>query len=55
MRKDFLASGLRYQLNILECALDDLESNSGDVDACFVDESLKRVEINLRRLRRASK
>lgn len=54
MRKDFLASALRYQICLLQSALDGVVDAS-DVDSSFVAESLKRVEINLKKLRKVTR
>lgn len=51
LRKDYLASNLRYQSAVLRSVLEDIERDV-DADQSFIDESLKRVEMNLRTLRR---
>ena len=50
-RKDFIASHLRSQIEALRMVLESMErenlANSG-----YIDESLKKVEKNLHRIRR---
>jgi uncharacterized protein YnzC (UPF0291/DUF896 family) len=52
LRKDYIASHLRAQVNALKSVLDALEC-SDDFDNDYTDESLKRVEINLRGMRKS--
>jgi hypothetical protein len=51
LRRDYIASHLRYQLATLRSVIDDIE-NSNRVEESYVDESLKRVAANLSRLRK---
>jgi hypothetical protein len=51
LRKDYIASHLRSQLNTLLSVLQTIE-DSELIEDDYTDESLKRVEINIRRLRR---
>lgn len=53
LQKDFLVSTLRTQVGILKNALDGIECTC-DVDTEFVDESIRRVETGLRRLRKVA-
>ena len=53
LQKDFLVSTLRTHMSILKNALDGIEY-ANDVDSDFIDESLKRVEVGLRKLRKVA-
>ncbi len=51
LQKDFVASSLRHQLSIIRTALESIEgAESSDDD--FIQESLKQVEIGIRKLRK---
>lgn len=54
LHKDFIASHIRSQLTTLNGVLECIESSglSNEKENGYVDESLKRVEKNIRRLRR---
>jgi hypothetical protein len=54
LQKDFLVSTLRTQVSILKNALDGIECEC-DVDTAFVDESIRRVETGLRKLRKVAR
>ena len=51
MRKDFVASYLRSQLNRLQDVLDNIEEES-KVECDFATDSLKEVETSLRKIRK---
>jgi hypothetical protein len=51
IRKDFIATYLRFQLNSLKNILDDIEEQN-KVDCGYTRESLKDIEIKLRQLRK---
>lgn len=51
MRRDFLASNLRSQLNRLRCLLDAIEYED-KIGCDYTYESIKEVEGNLRQLRK---
>ena len=51
IRRDFVASNLRSQLNRLRGILDNIEEEEA-VDCEFATESLKEVETNLRQIRK---
>ena len=51
LSKDYISSYLRYQLSNLETVLKNIEGEA-EIDNAYVDESLKRVEVNLRQLRK---
>lgn len=51
LRRDFVASHLRSQLNRLHSVLDIFEEE-GHVDCDFAYESLKEIEISLRQIRK---
>lgn len=51
MRRDFVASNLRSQLNRLQNILNDIEVG-GNVDCQNADISLKEIEIGLRQVRK---
>ena len=51
IRKDFIASHLRSQINSLQNILDDIEEQN-KVDCGYARESLKDIEIKLRQLRK---
>jgi hypothetical protein len=51
IRKDFISSHLRSQLNSLKNILDDIEEQN-KVDCGYARESLKDIEIKLRQLRK---
>jgi len=51
VRKDFVASHLRSQLNRLQNVLDNIEEENR-VECDFATESLKEVETNLRKIRK---
>jgi hypothetical protein len=52
LRKDYVASYLRSQMSTLRAALEAME-NSNKIEDDFVNESLRRVEINIKHLRRS--
>ena len=54
LRKDYVASYLRSQVGSLSAVLDQIE-NSNCKEDDFVRESLKRVEMQLRRLRKTNR
>jgi hypothetical protein len=49
--KDFVASHLRCQIATLQGVLDNIES-SNRIEGDYVEEAFRRVEVNLRQLRR---
>jgi hypothetical protein len=51
LRKDYVASHLRSQVNTLRAVLDAME-NSNCIEDDYAGESLKRVEIDIRNLRK---
>ena len=51
MRRDFVASNLRSQLNRLQSILNDIEVGSR-VDSQNADISLKEIEVGLRKIRK---
>ena len=51
LRRDYIASNLRSQLNTLTSVIDTLE-NAGWNEKEYADESLKRIEQDIRRIRR---
>lgn len=51
MRKDFVASYLRSQLNRLQDVLDNIEEES-KVECDFATDSLREVETSLRKIRK---
>jgi hypothetical protein len=51
IRRDFVASNLRSQLNRLRGILDNIEEEDA-VDYEYASESLKEVETNLRQIRK---
>jgi hypothetical protein len=51
IRKDFIASHLRSQVNGLQNILDNIEEEN-KVDCSYAHESLKDIEIKLRQLRK---
>ncbi|MFA5389482.1 MAG: hypothetical protein WC312_07045 [Candidatus Omnitrophota bacterium] len=51
IRKDFVASHLRSQVNRLQNILDNIEEEN-KVDSCYAHESIKEIETNLRQLRK---
>lgn len=51
MRKDFVASYLRSQLNRLQDVLDNIEEES-KVECGFAADSLREVETSLRKIRK---
>jgi hypothetical protein len=51
IRRDFVASHLRYQLNRLRSILDNIEEDK-QVDSGYTGESLKEIETGLRQIRR---
>ena len=51
MRKDFVASYLRSQLNRLQDVLDNIDGEN-KVECGFATESLRKVETSLRRIRK---
>ncbi len=54
LRKDYVASYLRSQVSILKAVLEAME-NSNMIEDDFASESLKRVEINIKNLRKSLK
>ena len=52
LRKDYLASHLRSQMNTLKAVLEAME-HSNEIEDDYASESLKRVEINIRNLRQS--
>ena len=51
IRRDFVASNLRSQLNRLRHILDNIEEETA-VDCEYANESLKEIETNLRQIRK---
>ena len=51
IRRDFVATNLRSQLNRLCSILTDIEKED-TVDCDYTNESLRAIEINLRQIRR---
>ena len=51
IRKDFIATHLRSQLNSLRNILDNIEEEN-KVDCDYARESLKDIEVKLRQLRK---
>ena len=51
MRKDFVASYLRSQLNRLQDVLDNIEEEN-KVECGFATDSLREVETSLRKIRK---
>ena len=51
IRRDFVASNLRLQLNRLRGILDNIEEEEA-VDCGYANESLKQIETNLRQIRK---
>jgi len=51
VRKDFIASYLRFQLNSLRNILDNIEEEN-KVDCDYARESIKDIEVKLRQLRK---
>lgn len=51
IRRDFVASNLRSQLNRLRHILDNIEEED-KVDCEYASESLKEIETNLRQIRK---
>jgi hypothetical protein len=52
LRKDYIASYLRSQMNTLRVVLEAME-NSNRIEDDFANESLRRVEINIKNLRKS--
>ena len=52
LRKDYVASYLRSQMNTLKAVLEAME-DSNSIEDNYANESLKRVEINIRSLRKS--
>ena len=53
LSKDFLAAHLRFQLDALKSILSNIESSEDRaLEDSYVIESLQRVEVNLRGLRK---
>jgi hypothetical protein len=52
LRKDYVASYLRSQVSTLRAVLEAME-NSNMIEDDFANESLKRVEINIKNLRKS--
>ncbi len=51
IKKDFIASHIRSQVNTLKAVLESME-NSNFLEDDYANESLKRVETNLHQLRK---
>ncbi len=54
LRKDFVSSHLRSQIDALKDVLKTMETENS-MDDGYIDENLKQVEKNLQRLRKLSK
>ena len=52
IRKDFLATNLRNQLSRLRSILNNNIEGEEYIDCNFTNESLKEIEVSLRRIRR---
>ena len=52
MRRDFVATHLRSQVDRLNTVLGDIE-NQGATDCEYTRESLKEIEINIRQIRKS--
>lgn len=52
IRRDFVASHLRSQLEQLRNVLESIEEEE-DVDSGYADESLKQIEMTLRNIRKS--
>ena len=52
LRKDYVASYLRSQMDTLKAVLEAME-DSNSIEDNYANESLKRVEINIRNLRKS--
>jgi len=52
IRRDFVVSHLRSQLNRLRDVLESIEEEE-DVDSGYADESLKQIERTLRNIRKS--
>lgn len=50
IRRDFVASHLRNQINRLRSILDNIEEEQADCD--YAGQSLKEIEIGLRQIRK---
>jgi len=51
IRRDFVASHLRSQLNRLRSVLENIEEEE-HIDSGYADESLKQIEMTLRSIRK---
>jgi hypothetical protein len=54
LRKDYVASYLRSQMDTLKAVLEAME-DSNSIEDNYANESLKRVEINIKNLRKSLK
>jgi sensor histidine kinase regulating citrate/malate metabolism len=50
IKRDFIASNLRSQINNLAGILGNIENNSADCD--YTQDSLKEVEVNIKQIRK---
>ena len=52
LQKDYVVSNLRFHLYILKTTLEDIEQEERQIDYDFVKESIRHVEVGLRKLRK---